>query len=294
MSVLEQIVQDASTSTVPVADVLRKMLVVSHRIRSQETIAWIKYELDGYPRDSTAQIPTYRGPFMLPVMGTSSGWRGSSMTAPLDRHGIPEGYIPAMFETRLFQPVMELEDLASGEGDPGFQWSPVLIAQWNQWEDQGRVPYFEGMNLIAACATLPRSKIKGVIDSIRNNALVFALELQGVHPEVGETGGPTVQDPGLHQAVTLTINNLYGSNNNVAVGDGNTMNLVVEQGDLESLLEAAASLGLDKTARDELAEAVIGDRPIEEKRSRLKQFTDRIKQGTFSLPENIVANMAAA
>ncbi|WP_159945449.1 MULTISPECIES: hypothetical protein [unclassified Nocardiopsis] len=294
MNVLDEIIQDASTSSVPVADVLRKMLVVSYRIKSQETVTWVKHELDGYPRDESVRLPTYRGPFTLPIHGTYSGYYGSSRTSTLGRHGVPKEYIPAMFESRLTEPIMELEALASGENDPGFQWNPVLIGQWNVWEDEGRVPRFEGMNLISARATLPRSKVKGVIDSIRNNALTFALELQSSYPQAGETDGPTVQDAEVQRVVSVMITNVFGAGNNVVIGDGNTLSLTVQPGDLEGLLEAAAELGLDEKARAELAETVTGEAGLEEKRSRLAAFGERVKQGSVSLTGNITANIAAA
>lgn len=294
MSLLEQIIQDASTSSVPVADVLRKMLVVSYRIQSRETIEWATSELQGYPRQGTVQLPTYRGPFFLPVTGTYSGPGGFERTAPLGRHGVPEEYVPAMFEGQLTEPIVELEALAAGEKDSGFRWNPVLIGQWNRWEDQSQVPRFEFMNLISAFATLPRSKVKGVIDSIRNTALTFALELQSSYPKAGETNGPTVQDTGMQRVIAHMTTNIYGSGNNVSIGDGNTLNMTVQPGDLEGLLEAATALGLDVHARDELAEAVTGEGSPQEKRSRLAAFGERVKQGGVSLTGNITANLAAA
>ncbi|MFE7461735.1 AbiTii domain-containing protein [Nocardiopsis terrae] len=293
MSMLEQIIQDASTSSVPVADVLRKMLVVSYRIQSQETIRWVNHELNGYPSDTTVQLPTYRGPFALPAQGTYSGPYGSSRNGLLDAHGVPKEFIPAMFECRLSEPIMELEALAAGEDDPGLLWSPTLISQWNTWEDEGRVPGIQLMNLISARTVIPRSKIQGVIDSIRNNALTFALELQSSYPQAGETDGPTIQDTGVQRAVSFMITNVFGSGNNVSLGDGNTLNMTVQPGDLEGLLDAAAELGLDDHARDELAEAVTGEGSPEEKRSRLAAFGQRVKQGSVSLTGNITANLAA-
>jgi hypothetical protein len=294
MSLLEQIIQDASTSSVPVGDVLRKMLVVSYRIQSQKTTEWVKHELNGYPSDTSAQLPTYRGPFTLPAQGRYSGPYGSTGTGTLDVHGVPEEFIPVMFECRLSEPIMELETLAAGEGDPGLTWNPFLIGQWNRWEDEGRVPRIQFMNLISARTVIPRSKIQGVIDSIRNNALTFALELQSSYPKAGETDGPTVQDTGMQRVVAHMTTNIYGSNNNVSIGNGNTLNMTVQPGDLEGLLEAATALGLNTHARDELAEAVTGEGSPEEKRSRLAAFGERVKQGGVSLTGNITANIAAA
>ncbi|MFE9244968.1 hypothetical protein [Nocardiopsis sp. NPDC006938] len=294
MSVLEQIIQDASTSTVPVSDVLRKMLVVSHRIRSQETLTWVKQELQGYPSNTGARLPPYRGPFVLPVQGIYRGSAGAQERHTLSRRGVPKEYVPAMFEARMNEPIVELEALTTGEGDPGFPWETDLIAHWQGWEDEQRVTTIPFMRLVAAHATLPRSKVTGVIDMIRNSALLFALELQEAHPQAGEEQGPTIHDPQIQQAVTFLITNVHGSHNNVTVGDDNTMSLTVEQGDLESLLKAASALGLDKMARDELTEAVTGDHTVEEKQSRLKRFTGRVQSGAVSLTGNIAANIAAA
>lgn len=294
MSLLDQIIHGASDSSVPTVDLLRKILVVSYRIQAPETTEWVQRELEGYPVDALEELPRYRGPFTVPVLGTYSGPFRSSATQYLSETGVPKEAVPALFQAWLIQPVAELKALASHTDDPSMPWNPWQVMQWNEWVKEGKVPYLENMGLLFAKKVLPRNVLKGVIDVIRNNALTFALELQAKYPEAGEIDGPTTVDPEVSQIVHQITNNIYGSGNNLAIGDGNTQTVNIAQGDLQAVLKAASKLGLANEARNELAEILLGEEQPEEKLSRLRAFADRIKNGSYTLAHGVAANIAAA
>ncbi|MEU5858878.1 AbiTii domain-containing protein [Nocardiopsis dassonvillei] len=293
MSLLDQIIHGASESSVPTVDLLRKIRVVSHRIHASETTEWVQYELEGYPAKAPEKLPPYRGPITVPVLGTYSGPFQSSMSQYLTMTGIPEEAVPG-FEAWLYQPIAELEALASSENeDPSMPWDPRMVMRWNTWEEEGKVPHPANMNLLFAKMVLPRNVLQGINDVIRNNALTFALELQAKYPEAGEINGPTTANPEVSQVVNTFTNNIYGSGNNLAFGDGNTQTVNIAQGDLPAVLEAASRLGLDNDARNELAAILVGDQEPEEKRSRLRVFADRVKGGSYTLAHGVAANLAA-
>lgn len=294
MSLLDQIIHGASESSVPTVDLLRKIRVVSHRIHASETTEWVQHELEGYPGDAPEKVPSYRGPLTVPVLGTYSGPFGSGATQHLPMAGVPEEAVPAMFQVWLTQPVAELEVLASHSDDPSMPWNSWQVIRWNEWEQEGVVPRLEHMGLLFAKRVLPRNLLRGITDIIRNNALTFALELQAQYPEAGEVNGPTTANPEVSQVVNTFNNNIYGSGNNLAFGDHNSQTVNIAQGDLEGLLKTATDLGLDKDARNELATIVASDQEPAEKSRRLSAFADRIKSGSYTLTQGVVANVVAA
>jgi hypothetical protein len=203
MSLLDEIIDGSSDGAVTTGNLLRKVQVAGVRLGAQEVVQWAKNELSGYPEDSPK--PAYRK-LQSPVRGTFSGPMRSSITRYLQAP--PEGHpLAGLFKVELGQPLEELQALSEGKHDPGLDWPPTAV---RAYEESGifRLEFHE---LFSAHCVLTRQFLRGLIDTVRNNALEFALELEGRFPDAGSRGGPTVQsDPELRSCRPPRNSSLVG------------------------------------------------------------------------------------
>jgi hypothetical protein len=141
---------------------------------------------------------------------------------------------------------------------------------------------------------ITRSMLRGVIDAVRNKALMLALDLQEEFPEAGETGGPTVQDTGIGKVVNNHFNTTFNGGTNtvgqggsvhqtVTLGQGETVtqNVSVKQGDSDALMQALEQLGLASEDRKVLGEALEqdGNKPG----NAVKEFLGKIATGAIKI-----------
>lgn len=289
MTLLDDIITEALNDAVSTTSLLRKIVVVAHNLDAEPLGIWARGELNGY--QDIAGLPSYRANIETPVAGFWGGYFQSTAHQPVSHSGIPAEAKAALFTVQMMQSVTELEDLAGADTDPGVAWDPQHVGVYNTWIDKGQVPHLEGFSLVSARRVIPRSFIKGVLNTIRNKALDLALELQRANPEAGTLNGPTVAEPPIASAVVNVTNNIFGNSNNVAVGDAALQHSHVIANDVESLLRAARDVGLRDEGLDALrdaASAASAERP-----SRLAAVLDRVRTGAFTLAAGIGADVAA-
>jgi hypothetical protein len=293
---LDEIIDGASDPSVTVADLLRKAAVVAHRIRATELTEWIKREQGGYP-DRDVPLPTYRGPFSVPVFGHYATYGRERLNVQVDAASAPEEWKKA-FEVELRQPLAQIEEMAGSKGENVVLWTPSLVSEWNRLEERGEVMGLEDHSLLSARRLIPRRLLVGAIDAVKNALQAFALELQDADdpklgedggPKLGEPGGPTVEDAAVRQSVVHITNNIFGAGASLAMAPGVTQNMTVVMGDLDSLLNAAKGAGLtDPEALAELKTAAAS----EDKPSKLRAFVDKAASGAYSLTTGIGTQVA--
>lgn len=289
VSLLDEIIEGAASDAASTSSLLRKVQIVARRVGSEELTSWVKNELNGY--ENAADLPKYRKGLGTPVQGTWSGPFGSSASLGVSSVGVPEQHLQRLFTANLTQSVVELEQLAAGDGDPGVTWDPYQVAIYNEWISEGRISHLESMSLISARQILPRGTILGIIGTSRNTALEFALDLQESAPDAGETGGPTIDDPPVARTVYNVTNNIFGDGVSVAHGSGISQSNVVAKGDLEGLLRLVREAGLeDPEGQAELASAVIAG---ENREDRVSRFLDRVRNGSFLLGAGVASDLLA-
>src|ERR1700752_4140769 len=91
---LERAVESLTDPSVPIADALRGLLVVSRRIAADGLSAWLKSELYGY--EASQGVPTYRQGEHLPVVLRWDGYMGTNATRRLTRQDLPDELVGAL------------------------------------------------------------------------------------------------------------------------------------------------------------------------------------------------------
>lgn len=288
MTLLDEVIEQASDGDA--AAMLRKLMIVAHRLGADALLAWVKAELNGY--DPTSSVPDYRGPFVVTVKAHITGPFGAQAPSTLTRAGTPD-YFGRLFEVSFAEPLAVLEGYAASDNGIVYPWDPLAIGLYNGWIQEGRVPFIEGWGVFSAQRSVSQGTFQGIVDVVRTRALELALDLQAEYPDAGEKDGPTVDNPDVRAAVTTIVNNIYGPVTGLAQGHNVTQKVRVNAGDLGGALDSARRF-LDDQGLEQLRAVLVHDGDNEEKRSRVGKFVDAVKSGSVTLAAGVTTDLAAA
>lgn len=250
--ILDNIVELATDNDQSVSALLRKCIVLAHRIENEKLKTWANKELSGYAHSDT--LPDYR---IAPAQakGNFAGWGGAQLKNWL----IP----PAVLEPRhqrfakqvdLRQAISAYEDLvkSAAKGSLVIAWPSDLVLYY-----QERLPISSDMNLVYACQEITRGALVGVIDAVRNRVLNMALEIQA---EFGAADDdlkriPPKEAERLDQAI---VQHIYGGHVFVATGRSNMTvhQQTITAGSWDELQRVLHSSGLPQSDIDELSGTV--------------------------------------
>jgi AbiTii-like protein len=254
MKLLDEIVDLAVEGETSLPVLLRKCLVLSHRLKNERLKVWTQNELDGYTNDDA--LPDYR------VTNTNSkgiffGAFGSKIeNQPIPTLVLKEHHRALVEIAHLRSPIASYQLGTKGdEGQWRIPWSPNLVALY-------QAKFYEGAYvLVSAWQELPTTFIAALLDTVRNRVLRLALELQ---EELGSVGDdPAALRPERIDQTVIT--NIFGGHVVIAgrVRDVTQAgSVVVIEGDLASLKEALAGLGTAKRDVRALEAALKEDRAL--------------------------------
>ncbi|MBN8424407.1 hypothetical protein JF531_07715 [Microbacterium esteraromaticum] len=282
MTVLDDIIESATDSSVAITDLLRKVQVVAHRLGAEAIVAWVRQELAGYSSDAT--IPAYRSVGGT-VIGAFSGVFQQFRQVPLTVHP-PE--MAHLWKAELRMPLSELQALSESDDAPSMEWGGHDV---DAFAESGAFTV-EPWELFSARTVISTAALKGVQDIIRSTALEFALELQGIDPAAGSVSGPTITtEPDVASAVFNITNNIYGDGANVAAGSQINQCSHVERGDRNSLKREAEALGLSSEDAEEFVRAVVEEQDIE--KPKVRAFLERVRGGAFAITGSVGSDVVA-
>ncbi len=249
MKLLNEIIDLSTSADTPVSVVLRKLLVLSYDLKNERLTIWATAELDGYP--SASDVPDYRI-VKAGARGTFTGAFGSGVkNQPLPSVILDEKVRHWATEVRIGSGMAEIEtNAAAGGGRRPWPADMVLFYQRS---------FMEHMALAEAWQDLPGSVFAGIIGTVRNRALRFALELR---KELGRADDDLSAIPSAKVDQNVT-NFIYGGN--VVIGGtshrfSQTGTQTVNTGDEVGLITALGSLGFTSADVSELLEAMKQDK----------------------------------
>lgn len=254
MSLLRDIQNAAIDADVSIAVVLRKCKVLATRLAHEPFKNWVDQELDGYV--SEAQVPDYRK-VQVQSFGNFAGPFGSKATnIPIPPSSLPEEYREIARTAYILNGVAQLESLVtdSKESDSGgiqSPWPADLLPLYGH-------KILENMTCLAAWRALPRGALIGLLDTIRNRVLNFALEIEVADPDAGEAriGSPPLPEQRVSQVFNTYI---VGGNNSISAGNTQFNQVTifeVRQNDLDSLKTYLQKIGLEQEDVNELEAAL--------------------------------------
>lgn len=284
VTLLDDIIDASTDSSVSVADLLRKVQIVAHRLGAADLVTWAKQELAGYDDDAT--LPSYRV-LHTNVIGTFTGPMQSIQRLPLT---VKLPSIESWWDMHMHQPIVELQALSESEGDrdPTREWPAFIV---KEYEDSG-VFRLQFHGLFSAHNLITRQSLKGVLDVIRSKALEFALELQTADPDAGSVGGPTItSEPELAGVVYNVTNNIYGDGVNIATGSQITQKSRVKKGDADALRREAFALGLPEEAVEEFVQIISEEKSVD--KPKVKTFLKKVRTGAVVVAGSVGSDVVA-
>jgi hypothetical protein len=282
VSLLREI-QDGATSEASLTTILRKTMVLAHRLSHQPLATWVERELDGYQDD--ANLPDYRTrPAVL--KGYLGGYLGSAHPdIDIPRWAVPSEWQEAVFTLRFRDGVGHYEALLQAEGDALKFDRPSELAAMIK-------PFLEGYNCLYVWTPISRAQIAGMLDVVRNRVLAFALQVEDELPDAGEVRALSA---GSEAVISQIFNTAIYGGQNVVGGIGELNQYQVEAGDFSSLAAALTAVGLSDQEIDALKMAIREDDG--NFGPRTQSWLDRIvgmaRAGTLAVAANSAGSLVA-
>jgi len=244
-TLLREIQEAAAGSEVSVIELLRKAQILAARLDHQPLKDWIRWEMDGYPKD--AELPEYRRLGRVQVLGDFGGAFGSglrnALIAEVSFGGDENKWLrETWFRHDFYDGVPSLESLVEAESESfRVPWPADLVAVYGH-------QMYEGMACLAAWQVIPRGVVVHLLNAVRSKLLAFALEIEVEAPDAGEAA------PGEHpvseeRVTQIFTTNIYGDQATVAAGNRDVVQrpvnvqLQVNLGRADCRVEAARPSG---------------------------------------------------
>lgn len=262
MSLLRQIQDACINPQTDLTTLLRMMRVLAARLQSEDLVRWVSSELGGWA--SLDSVPEYRK-FEAHNLGNFTNGYYHHQSRELPYLPDPEGHFSALEEVIVTQGVAEVQallNMALSNDTRSVQrpWPAAAVLLWNVTASKKRV-LSATYQMSSAWSVITAARLNQILDSIRNRALEFVLEIEALNPDAGEAlpGETRIEKEKVSQIFNFTIN---GGNNNLAAGSTDvTQSLSVQvqsisKGDPESLRHFLLERGVPEEDAAEVTEIV--------------------------------------
>ncbi|HEY2007748.1 MAG TPA: hypothetical protein VGH23_02075 [Rhizomicrobium sp.] len=236
MKLVDDLINDATSSEVTIASLLRRFLVLAYALKNKQLQEWIEAELNGYDPKDEATIPEYRKITAF-AKGLFVGPAGASIRdQPISAHILQKEHRHFALTLTLFQPIASYEHGGSADDKAIVEWPPFLVVLYQS-------KFIQGFNLNRAWQEIPAAAMIGLLDTVRNRVLKFALELR---EELGEVADKVDAVPAKFIERNVT-NIIYGGHNVFGGTQHATTNVIqinIAKGARIELDSALTDLGL--------------------------------------------------
>lgn len=256
MSLLKDIIAEATAKATDVPRMLRLCMVLASKLKHEPLRAWVKHELEGYPPD--AVLPDYR----VLMVRNKGQFMGVNYQGVLD---IPVSILPASLQSaysnaELRQSIGECSHLASASTDKD---AGVLIP----WPVELALKYASGYvshgQCLKAWKELSSAELAGMMDKVKTKVLAFALDIEAEAPDAGEIEGPD-NPPMKEERVSQIFNtNIQGNIQNYSAGGSKISQTAIgsiQVGDVDTLLATLKAAGMSEPDLESLHTAIVQDK----------------------------------
>ncbi|MDQ5954182.1 MAG: AbiTii protein [Patescibacteria group bacterium] len=211
-SIIQELQIEATNTTNSVSDLLRKAKIVAVKLDLKEFAEWIEKELNGYGVSHKKDFPEYRI-----AKGEPKAWNPYHGWQPIGFTNIEAGN--SWSQKYITQPVGELDDLAKSDS------STFVIL----YDTEAKNHLMKAIGLETDIKFwLGRNAVTGILDSVRNLILDWALRLEkaGV---VGEGISFSPEDKKKAQVANTTYSIGHIENFAGAIGNIDHANVTIQQ-----------------------------------------------------------------
>src|SRR5262245_6249009 len=141
MTLLREIQEGATESSLSLTTLLRKCMILAARLDNQPFRDWIRHEVEGYPADRPGLLPPYREKRLLQVHGDFSGPFGSGLrNARIPPAAIDREWHDLLFYIHFYAGVGYFESqLALGESYMQIPWPADALVRFGDKIYEGQM-----------------------------------------------------------------------------------------------------------------------------------------------------------
>jgi len=255
MGWLTDIQNDALSDTTPVSTMLRKCMVLAHKLDSNLLEDWVTWELDGYPSD--ASVPPYRRiPMNFKINAVNSAWQVTG-------HNVPQLLVNGLARDEEFDILKYRPAIGTIDPDEIKKAKGVLTVNLDNYSFMlvGKV-FDSRMNITRFWGEVPPSHILGILDAVKNRVLKFVLALQKEYPKADSIEGFKSEQLGVEKKVSQIFNTTIngGNANVVGTAHNSTVSITINKGNLQELRKSLLDSGVAEEDVKDL-EAAIAEEP---------------------------------
>jgi ABC-type transport system substrate-binding protein len=250
---LREIQKDAVDGNSDLSTLLRKCVVLAARLDHKPLNNWAQWELNGY--SEARDVPNYRTLQNVHSFGTFFGIAGARIdNAPLSLLALPEGSREHFANPEIRESVKAISEIIAANRDHGIMRWPWPPEACEVFDHRG---YRDDLRLVQAWMTVPVASMAGILETVRNRVLDFALELEKLDLGHDETTPEATTKAVISQIFNQTI---YGPVSNVGTAGDISQTMVVSHGDLEGLKARFREIGIPEPEVENLEKAIEGDK----------------------------------
>ncbi|WP_395773208.1 hypothetical protein [Agrobacterium pusense] len=253
MSLLVEIQNDAISDKVPVATLLRKVLVLASNLDSDVLEEWVRFEMNGYPPQ--VDVPQYRRIAMnFRVSGGNMAYQITNAPVASAAIKVATG-VNDIHILKYRQAIgnIDVEELRKADS--------LSVDMMNYAHKLPGKVTERTYAIHAFWGEIPVQEVLGIIEAVRNRVLDFALNLGRQYPNAGEIDSISAKEAAVEQVVTQIFNTtVQGNAGVIGTANNSTVNITVKKGSLQDLRQQLTQYGVTKEELDGLTEA-LNDEP---------------------------------
>lgn len=257
MSLLEEIQSAVIQPDSDIAPILLKLRLLAARLGSAPLEEWVKHESEGYPKDAT--VPDYR---VIGVTYTATffgPFGGGISNAPVPPYLVDKFAGAQWNQQKIRQSISAIDDLVKGASSGTLQTNAanmILLLQGNMYPDY---------SCSGVTGTISRAALVELQHAVRSRVLELTIQLEKSVPGAADiTFGAkgAVTKVNAEQVTQITHQTIYGNVTSIASsGSGATINVAIQQGDQQSLVEALVQAGVPQADAAEFGQIVASEQP---------------------------------
>jgi hypothetical protein len=257
MSLLHEIQASVIEEGKEIGPILLKLRLLASRLGSGPLEEWVKHESEGYPDDAT--LPDYRV-IGIAYSGMFSGPFGSGIRhAPIPSNLIEKFAGKKWTQYDMRQSISAVDDLVKGSsnGDGTLTLNAanlILILQGKVYADYA---------CNAVTGTVSRAQLVELQHAVRSRVLELTIALEKSVPQAASIvlAGSTSTMQVSSERVTQITNQVVYGNVISSSGAGATINVAIQHGNQQSLVDALVQAGLPRADAAEFGQIVASEQP---------------------------------
>ena len=194
VTLLSSLIDDTAGSSVGLAELLRRVRILSSRAGVPEIGGWAKCEAEGY--DDVEEVPSYRGPLPTQVFVDFTGpFQSRIPRVPIAVQHIPQDMrvgAERHFSNYIMQGVGEIEAQVATMAENGTTelvgpWDASFVALINHKIHQGEITWRPMHNVETIYRTVTAFALTGVLEAVRSRLLDLLLAIDEAAPPSGDS-----------------------------------------------------------------------------------------------------------